>query len=61
MTPTLPSPRGDWETQLSLHEVDAGEQLTVVLESSVFIPAELNAESKDQRELGVAVRTLIVN
>lgn len=53
-------PEGKWEARLPLQSVEIGNKVTVVLESSVFIPAEINPKSSDQRELGLAVTTLIV-
>lgn len=54
-------PNGSWETRLPLGSVSFENSLTVELESSVFIPAENNPESSDQRILGLAVATLIVD
>ncbi len=53
-------PSGDWETSLPLDNADIGGDLTVELESTVFVPAKVNPESNDRRKLGVAVRKLVV-
>ena len=53
-------PQGDWETRLPLYGVEFTDRLIVVLESRIWVPAEHSPESTDRRELGVAVRTLVV-
>ncbi len=52
--------RGHWETRISLESIKMENHLTVELISSVFVPAERDPNSKDHRELGVAVASLVV-
>ena len=44
-----------WSKTLDLSEVDLGDELTIRIESSSFIPLELSDETQDGRRLGVAV------
>jgi len=53
-------PRGAWDVNLPLDGVELGDRLTVVLDSGVFVPAESNPKSSDQRSLGVAVTNLTI-
>jgi len=53
-------PSGKWETRLPLDGIEPADHLSVVVESSVFVPAEQSSNSKDRRKLGLAVTTLMV-
>jgi serine/threonine protein kinase len=50
----------DWSTELPLAGVDLGESATIELDSSTFVPAEVLANSGDQRKLGVRVKRLVL-
>ncbi len=53
-------PRGKWETRLPLGSVNSNHVLTVELDSRIFVPSETNPKSSDNRELSIAISTLIV-
>jgi len=53
-------PRGAWDAQLPLAPVKIGEELTIEMISTTFVPAEVNPKSKDRRLLGAAVCNLSV-
>jgi hypothetical protein len=48
--------RGEWEKTIDLAEIDLGEQLTLEINSSVFVPQNVPVlNSSDSRPLGVRV------
>jgi serine/threonine protein kinase len=54
------APSFGWTIELPLDAAALGERAVIELVSSTFVPAEVDAGSKDDRKLGVRVRRLIL-